>query len=201
MSRSLAFVGCNIGADVDRAVSEHDVCWLFEPIPEIAVELLRKYSGKSYRDKSIRVINAACHTEAGTRPFNLYNVNGLSSSLGTITEESVAAYSKFDLSLIDTIEVNCTVLSDYLPLWLDTLIIDAQGADLDILRTVEAWLAGGRIGTIQIECDGDEFRNYDGLGDNSQASLLAYMERFPYSATRVPNKVKHNPDWVFAANE
>lgn len=201
MSRSLAFVGCNVGQDVDRAVSEHDVCWLFEPLPDLAVELFRKYASKDYRNKSIRVINAACYIEAGKRPFNLYNVNGLSSSLGTITDAAVAAYSKFDLSLIDTIEVNCTVLSDYLPMWLDTLIIDAQGADLDILRTVEAWLDSGRIGTIQIECDGDEFRNYDGLGDNSQASLLAYMERFPYSATKVPNKVKHNPDWVFVADE
>lgn len=201
MTKSLAFVGCNIGADVDREVAAHDVCWLFEPIPEVALALLDRYSGDRYRDKSIKIVNAACYSDCQPRSFNLYNRNGLSSSLGTVTQQAVDRFCGNDLSLIDTITVNCTVLSEYLPIWLDTLIIDAQGADLEILRTVHHWLDAGRIGRIKVECDGDGFRHYDGLEDNSQSALLDFMSQYQYTGYRVRGRIDDHPDWEFFRND
>ena len=200
MARSLAFVGCNIGADVDREVDAHEACWLFEPIPEVASALLERYSARKYMGKAITIVNAACYSDTETRPFNLYNINGLSSSLGRVTDQASELFVSQDLSLIDTIDVPCVMLSQYLPLWLDTLIVDAQGADLAILQTIEPWLQHKRIGRVQVECDGDGFRHYSGLSDNSESSLLEYMSRFDYSCSRVPEKIDENPDWMFTRN-
>ena len=194
-TRSLAFVGCNIGADVDREVDAHDAIWLFEPIPEVAAALLERYI--DYRGKAIKIVNAACWSDSEPRRFHLYNRNGLSSSLGTVTQQAAEFFSAHDLDLLDSLWVRCTVLSEYLPIHLTKLIIDAQGADLAILKTVEPWLESGRIETIKVECDGPGFQHYNGIGDNSQDSLLEYMGQFPYIAERVAQRRAEHPDWVF----
>lgn len=177
--KTLVFVGSNIGHDVTRAVDSHDACWLFEPIPEVAQALQEQFYGEAYRDKAITVVNAACWSESGTKDFNLYNTNGLSSSLGEITPEAVEHYSpKYDLSLIATIKVRTVNLADYMPAWVDTLVIDAQGADLTILKTIQWWLQNGRIGSMNVECD-HEFQNYSGMPGNSFEEQKLYLDQFP----------------------
>lgn len=195
--KSLAWVGSNIGLDVDREIDDHDAIWLFEPLPEVACALCARYSAPQYAGKAIRIIQAACWTHCGREKFNIYNTNGLSSSLGKMTRQAIDLYENFDLSLIETIEVQCTVLSLYLPYWLDKLMIDAQGADLTILRTVEYWLREGRIRQIVVECDGDGFQHYEGLGSNCESDLLALMANYPYRAERVDGRRRENPDWLF----
>ena len=195
--RSLVFVGCNFGPDVTKVVQDYDLIWLFEPITEIALTLAEEFHAEQYRDKAIMVVNAACWTDNETRPFRIYNTNGLSSSLGTITEQAVETFSGNDLSLFDERTCRCVRLDSYLPAWLTSLVIDAQGADLTILKTIEPWLTCGRIEAIQIECDGDGFKHYEGLEDNSESSLVEYMRQFPYTATRVPDRSDANPDYLF----
>jgi len=195
MIRRLVFVGCNIGLDVDQLVAAHDICWLIEPIPEVATALRRRY--KTTRDKVVFVIQKACYRESAFAPFRIYNKNGLSSSLGTVTPESRQAYATADLSLCDEITVECVNLNSLLPpdQFVDTLIIDAQGADLAILKTVHNRLARGLFGTVTAEADGDEFANYSGLEDNSATAMVRYMSQFPYDCRRVPGRVDWNPDF------
>lgn len=193
--RSLAFVGCNTGRDVLKAVDAHDACWLFDPLQEVCDELRSKFAG-GYRGKFISIVNAAVYTDENPREFHVYNVNGLSSSLGTVTQQAKDLYSRCDLSLFDTRHVRCVKLSDYLPLHLTTLIIDAQGCDLTILKSIEPWIAEGRIESIKAEADGDGATMYDGLPDNSEESMLAFMARFPhYECERIPHRVAWNPDF------
>ncbi len=175
--RTLAFVGCNIGGDVTRAVSEHDVCLLFEPIPDVAEALVNQFNRPEYRNKSISVINAACWTDYKKRPFYLYNkLNGASSSLGKITQQAIDYYSpEYDLQLIGEIEVQCVKLADFLPFYLDTLIVDAQGADLTILKSIEPWLLDRRIKNIQAEYDHHGFQHYHGL-ENSESAIESYFK-------------------------
>jgi FkbM family methyltransferase len=195
--RKLVFVGCNIGKDVDRAVDAHDVCWLFEPIPEIAAELRRKYNSRSFPTKVVHVVQKACYTHKCTMPFHLYNTNGLSSSLGTVSQESQSAYNYADLSLIDTIDVECVNLNEFLPagMFIDTLIVDAQGADLQILQTLQSRLYNKLFGLIESECDGNSFSSYDGIGSNSESEMLSYMSQFEYDCERIPDRVDWNPDY------
>jgi FkbM family methyltransferase len=192
--KTLVFVGCNIGKDVTQAVGNHDVCLLIEPIPEVASELRRVFSSDDYAGKSISVIQAACSDYTGKACFNLYNFNGVSSSLGAVTEQAIGEYSNYDLSLIDSLEVAVVKLCDVIPLRVTTLIIDAQGCDLAVLKTIQPWLSAGRIDTVTAECDGPGFQHYSGLPENSQESMLSYMSQFPYVGSLLPGRRASNPD-------
>lgn len=200
---TLVFVGCNYDLGVIAEVEAHDTSILFEPIPEVVEALRAEFSQLKYAHKAIKVVKAACWREPIWSKFHLYNRdhNGASSSLGTITAESVENYSQFDLSCVGSIDVKCVVLSDYMPYYVDKLIIDAQGADLAILKTVQAWLTEKRIGVIEIEADGEGCKNYDGLDDNSEGSLLQFMGQYDYQAEKIAGRVVHNPDYRFTRRQ
>jgi hypothetical protein len=78
------------------------------------------------------------------------------------------------------------------------LVIDAQGMDFAILKTLEPYIRQSRIGFIQLEADGPGYRHYTGTPDNSEEAILAWMARYPqYQATRQPDRVVAQPDLVF----
>jgi hypothetical protein len=149
------------------------------------------------------VFQAACGDYFETKTLNVYNRNGLSSSLGSMTADAVELYgSRYDLSLQSTEYVRVVNLGAMLEMLIavtiDDLIIDAQGMDFTILKTVESWVRSSRIKRIQLEADGCGFRHYDGLPDNSEASILEWMSFYPqYEASRLPERLKEQPDLVF----
>lgn len=199
--KTLVWVGSNIGKDVSDAVEWHDVAILFEPLPEVVAALREQFGSPRWRHKCVVVIPAACWSLAGRFPFNIYmQKNGLASSLGTVTDQAASFYGGekgYDLQLRAKIEVNCVRLCDYMPEFVETLIVDAQGADLAILQTVEPWLRQRRICSVIVECDGPEFRHYDGLGDNSESALLDFMRSCGYDGERDNRTLRQNPDWNF----
>ena len=178
--------------DFDRVI-------IFEPLPD-AVQACRY----AYKDAaSVIVFEAACGESFGPAVFNQYNMRGLSSSLGTMTGEAVAVYSGYDLSLTGTVEVQVLNLGVMLQMIgaanIDLLMIDAQGMDFAVLKTVEPWIAESRVGTIQLEADGVGFRHYDGLPDNSEESIVEWMQRFPqYEPSRISGRMVEQPDLVFS---
>jgi len=180
-------------------VDQADRIIIFEPLPD-AVQACRY----AYKDSaSVIVIEAACGELFGYSQFHRYNLNGVSSSLGTMTGEAVELYSgRYDLSLNETFDVQVVNLGSVLK-WLgviqiDLLFIDAQGMDFTILKTVEAWIAESAISVIQIEADGAGFRHYDGLPENSEEAAIKWMERFPeYKVSRLPGRMEQQPDLVF----
>lgn len=198
--RSAVFVGCNATEDIKSVVEKHDVCILIDPLPDACGKLRKIFDQPSFRDKSVSVIQAACWKEHGKKRFNVYNKHGLSSSLGEVSDRAKNVFSWVDLSLRDTIEVDCIVLASVMPMWLSTLIIDAQGADLTILKTIEGWLANGRVEGVKIECDADGDKLYNGLEDNSRSGVISYMKQFAY----VLESEQHNPmnpDLTFVLNQ
>jgi hypothetical protein len=75
-----------------------------------------------------------------------------------------------------------------------TLVIDAQGMDLTILRTLSEYIEAG-IGFIQCESDGVGFRHYDGLPSNSEVEIRDFMGTYPkYKCEVVPERNAANPD-------
>lgn len=191
MPSTLVIVGQNMpDRATDRLVALHDRTWIFEPLPECAAACRKAYPAAT-------VIEAACSWGFGCHEFHVYNQDGLSSSLGTMTEQARHLYSNCDLSLKRTIRVVTVSLFEMLRMHgvteVATLIIDAQGADLDILKTMKPMI--GRIGYIQCEADGPGARHYDGLPSNSEADFQAFMSQFPqYEFGRLPNRNAHNPD-------
>ena len=181
-----------------KLVDCYDRIIIFEPLPDAAAAC--RYM---YKDcVSVIVFEAACGAACGTSEFRQYNMHGLSSSLGTMTGEACAVYSGYDLSLQGTIEVQVLHLGLMLQLLgvaaIDFLLIDAQGMDFTILKTVEPWIASSAVTLIQLEADGEGFRHYDGLPDNSEAAIIDWMSQFSqYELSRIPERLKQQPDLVF----
>jgi FkbM family methyltransferase len=156
---------------------------------------------------NLMVFQAACGESFGTAQFHRYNIQGLSSSLGTMTGEAVEIYSAhYDLSLQETIEVQVLHLGLILQLigieTIHFLLLDCQGMDFTILKTVEPWISESRVALIQLEADGDGFRHYDGLPDNSEASIIEWMRQFPqYELSYIEGRMVQQPDLIFALTE
>jgi FkbM family methyltransferase len=167
-------------------------------LPDAAAALRQHYKS----EPKVIVIEAACGAGFSVEEFHIYNEAGLSSSLGTMTEEARDKWRQYDLSSQGVIVVNVVDLLEMLRMLgiseADCLVIDAQGMDFTILKTVEWLIAKGSIKYIQLEADGPGFRHYTGTPDNSETAILEWMAQFPhYEAGRLPNRAVHHPDLIF----
>lgn len=117
---------------------------LIEPIPRLFEQLRRTYEGKS----GLTFVNAAIGSEAGTRA--LYFVRPRSDDpvwadlLGSFHQEVVLSHRSEVQDLderVETLDVPCctldSVLSDQPFRRLDLIHIDAEGADYEILRSLD----------------------------------------------------------------
>lgn len=196
MAGLLILVGANDGREIPelaiQCCVDRFIC--FEPYPD-AADMLRRQ-----RFPNVEIVEAACGERSGTAELTVYNALGLSSSLGRMTKIAQAEYSHCDLSARGTVTVEVVNLADWCLErgigFIEVLIIDAQGLDLTILRTMEPWLAEGRIGWLQIEADGPGFRHYTGLPSNAESDIRAYLEAFPYSFVGSTGR-KANPNLIF----
>jgi hypothetical protein len=108
-------------------------------------------------------------------------------------------YPQADLSEQAEIEVQVINLCDFLQ-WagiqqIQTLVTDAQGMDLAILKTMEPYFRRRAVQRVIHETDADGFRHYDGLPDNSLSGAVAYMEQFGcYRPSRMPDRNDFNFD-------
>lgn len=178
MAKIFVCVGPNRGdREMVKLMHGHDLFIMFEPLPEAAA-WLRDHN--RHAEQWFHVIEAACGEHAGRATLNVYNFDGVSSSLGKCTDQARQLYSGADLSGQHQIEVDVINLRE----WLDdhqvehiqTLLIDAQGMDLAILKTIEPYLRERRIDRIVHEIDGDGFRHYDGLPDNSFSAAIEFFD-------------------------
>jgi len=200
--RAAIIVGQNYpDACSDTLVERHDRIVIFEPLPDAANACRDRYKG----DPKVIVLEAACGLWFSREPFTVYNTNGLSSSLGSVTEDAVQRFSSQNLAAVESHEVQVCNLGDMLEiLGIDSLavcVIDAQGMDFAILKTLRGLIEASAIEYIQLEADGEGFRHYDGLPDNSEAAIVQWMKQFPqYELQKLPGRVSFHPDLVFMLN-
>lgn len=200
--KTLVVVGPNRGDEqINELIREHHWVVLFEPLPDVA-EFLRECCASESRAV---VVEAACGTTAGVGRMTRYNRDGVSSSLGKCTKQAVEYYGGCDLSDSGEMEVRTVNLYDWLMESgiheVETLVTDAQGMDLAILKTLEPMLSAGKIASVQCEADGDGFRHYDGLPDNSVAGFMAFMDQFDYEFSILPGRNDANPDLCWKLKE
>lgn len=200
---TLVFVGANRASEkLVRMVDRHSRSYLFEPLPDIAESLRAAFHGRD----EVTVIEAACGQQCEKRKLHRYNQNGESSSFGVVTQQAKDAWPAVDWSETQEIEVHVFNLYDW---WysceigpIDTLVIDAQGMDLTILRSVKPLLELGQIKRIQAEADGNGFQHYSGLPKNSVSDFEEFMAAFPwYVGSKMPNTVEWQPDLVWGFDE
>lgn len=198
--RTCVIVGQNYpDKALTRLVNEYPRVIIFEPLPEAANACRSAWRSVP----GVIVFEAACGEQFCNASFNLYNMRGLSSSLGEMTADAVQLYGEsYDLSLKGTISVQVLHLGFMLQMLgvdvIDFLLIDAQGMDFTILKTVEPWLSESRVKLIQLEAEGKGFRHYNGLPDNSDSAVMQWMESFPqYAASRIDGRLAEQPDLVF----
>ncbi len=193
-SKTLVFVGTSDTNDVVELASRFGRVYLFEPLKELAQSLVDKMADHPH----LRMFNAACGAEEGTRPFNVINYHGVSSSLGIPTQQAAEHYPHSDMSITKTIDVRVVNLGSVLTqCWvthIDHLRIDAQGMDLEILKSVERWLRTHDIDTLRTEADAEGFQHYEGMENSAQAQL-EYMKQFDYIG-RVPKHNEYGGQWV-----
>ncbi len=191
--KTLCVVGPGGGDDeIAELAAQHERVIFIEPMPEMC-EFHR------INNPCVTVIEAACSDVDGVAEMKLYNHEGASSSLGTITDEAIELFSRFDLSCRGVIQVRTVNLPSLLESIgineLESLVTDAQGMDLTILKTMSNWLADGRIKYIQCEADGDGKRMYDGVPNNSTEGFAELMANYPrYQRLPAKRRVTWNPD-------
>lgn len=196
---TLVFVGTSDTSDAVELALQFDQCWMFEPLVERAWSLKQKLQNHH----GAWVFPLACAESSGVREFNVYNINGLSSSLNHVTDDAIQRFSRFDLSLRETRSVLAVNLNEFLPddgFYIDYLKLDAQGMDLAILETLEPRLRAGRIGRICTEADAAGFQHYDGP-DNSFEAQREYLSQFDYAGDVDPTKLAWHPDVEWERNE
>lgn len=197
MEKVFVCVGPNTG-DVEMAklVVGHDRFYFFEPLPEAAA-WLREHNKRSA--DQVHVIEAACGTEDGEAVLTVYNKRGESSSLGKCSKQATEAFSGVDWKEYGQVPVKVVNLCNFMQYvgceQIETLLIDAQGMDLAILKTMQPYLERRAVRRVIHEIDANGFQHYDGLPDNSIFGAIAFMERIGgYAMRRIPDRNSLNFD-------
>jgi len=155
----LVFVGPNTTDDVDYRIGQHDRSILFEPDRNSFEELQRRYGD----NENVTLVNAGCGAEDCWAEFRHYN-NGLSSSFSVVTEEAKELF--YFASWVGSKTI-CKMI--HLGKWLaenkieeiTTLVIDAQGFDYTILKTIEPLLKKQGVKKLKTEADDQGFSHYE----------------------------------------
>lgn len=162
----LIYIGANQGFGLTGLLyrEQFDIVIAFEPDPEMYQLLLEniKFGLLSKINQNIQyiAINAACSLENSIKNLYIFE-NRVATSLGN------ANFDK-DKSLIkNIIEVPTINLYDYLISnninYIDYLVTDCQGSDLDIIRSIKNYIEESKIGKIFCETHRDDYNLYQGL--------------------------------------
>lgn len=201
--RVFVCVGPNRGdAAMLQLMQGHTRFFLFEPLPEAAA-WLRQHN--AHLMSIFHVVEAACGETEGRATLTVYNEHGVSSSLGRCTEQARERYAQADLREQGQIEVDVINLCKFMQMAnvreIETLMVDAQGMDLAILKTMRPYFERRAVRRVIHEVDGDGFRHYDGTPDNSLCGAMEYMGSLGYRPQVLPERNDFNFDLEWRLDE
>jgi FkbM family methyltransferase len=193
MKTLLVWVGPNTTPDVAALVSHFDCAILFEPGRDEYLELCNQFP----KQEGVEIVNAGCGLDVGDFEFTHYN-HGLSSSFARVTDDARKAWAHADWSGERTTIARMVNLGD----WLRTrgietihkLVIDAQGFDLDILRTIQSpYLEKQFVKELVVEGDIHTFNHYEHR--NSFTDQAELLQRCGYVCTRKLGTIHIDSTW------
>lgn len=204
---TLVYIGANVGFSLGMLVNRFDTVYAFEPDPEMFEKLSSKYS----RLNHVKLINAACSTEDGEAKFYITG-NRVASSLGDGSKD-FKDYHGYNASVIKEISVKTINLANYLESenveFIDLYFSDAQGSDLNVMKTMKKFVDNKQIGELFMETHADGHFLYEGL-DNQlsgfkevlsenyefiHASLGAFQGRIVKEEDLVPGDPEFDSYW------
>ena len=161
---TLVYVGANVGSSLWNMFQDYDSVYAFEPDPEMFFELNKRFKQFEW----VTLINAACSESDGELDFYI-TPNRVSSSLSDASsnEKSIKGFSQHVQKVIKVKTVN---LSNYLQSEgveeIETYLSDAQGSDLNILKTLKNfYIDTKKIKKMIIETHGNGIEIYDNLNN------------------------------------
>lgn len=171
----LVYLGLNRGFGINGIFRNYKVCYGFEADPELFKILDKKY--KKY--KNVHIINAAVAKEDGFIEFNISNNNGASSSIGEFKAEwnnnnTIKMVKKITVPSINL----CNFLTKRNVKIIDDYVSDIQGYDLEVLKTLQPFIANKKIISITSEVAKDDKKNiYKDLPDNNLSAFNMLLEQ------------------------
>jgi len=181
----LLYVGANQGFGLTGLLYKErfDIVITFEPDPEM-FQLLQenmKQGRLAHMNYPVEYhpVNAACSTEDVMQTIYIYD-NRVSTSLGK------PFYDEDKPRVIKTTEVRTVNLYNFLNInnidWIDCLVTDCQGSDLNILKTIQPLIEEKKIGKIYHETHKNGYTPYVGLDNQFDGfkELLSKSYRVDY---------------------
>jgi len=191
---TLVYVGANTGDSLWHIFNQYDNVYAFEPDPEIFEVLNKKFGQFEW----VTLVNAACGQEKGTAKFYV-TPNRVSSSMSIVStsthdeDHPQRKYRKIEVDVINLYEYLIGEGVDYI----DYYVSDAQGSDLNILKTITNFVNEKKINQLYIETHGNGLYLYDGLNNqfNEFKELLSENYDFEYASLgRLGGKIVSEQD-------
>jgi len=162
-------VGANQGTDTDRFVEQYDRVFAFEPIHELYAKLCEKYKFNS----QVHIFPFAIDIENSFKKFNVsIGYDWGSSSLFEFDYENLRGgnwvpddpdFYRGDMETNHSYLVPTITLYDFITLYninkIDYLHIDAQGNDINVLRSLKNKINIVQAGVLEVGCGLDIYKN------------------------------------------
>jgi FkbM family methyltransferase len=168
----LIYLGLHTCGNFSQVFFRFKKCYGFEANPSLFESAKRKFRWFP----NVHIYNKAVCKENGILKFNISNNRGASSSLGTFKKN----WSN-DIFMIKSIDVSSINLMDFLREkdinYIDEIITDIQGYDLEVLTTLKPLIDQKRIRLITCETTKDKYGNvYENAPDNSFGGFKKLLE-------------------------
>ena len=191
---TLVYVGANVGSTLWTIFDKYDSVYVFEPDPEMFSELKKRFNQFEW----VTLVNAACSEKKGKAQFFI-TPNRVSSSLSVVsTSTHDENHPQRDFKEIEVDTIN---LSEYLTEegveYIDYYLSDAQGSDLNILKTLKPFIDDKKIGEMYIETHGNGLYLYDELDNQFDGfkELLGENYKFEHASLgRLSGKIVEEDD-------
>ena len=191
---TLVYVGANVGSTLWTIFDKYDSVYVFEPDPEMFSELKKRFNQFEW----VTLVNAACSEKKGKAQFFI-TPNRVSSSLSVVsTSTHDENHPQRDFKEIEVDTIN---LSEYLTEegveYIDYYLSDAQGSDLNILKTLKSFIDDKKIGEMYIETHGNGLYIYDKLDNQFDGfkELLGENYKFVHASLgRLSGKIVEEDD-------
>jgi len=204
---TLVYIGTNVGFTFGQLFRRFDRVYAFEPDPEMFEQLNNRFGSYDH----VTLVNAACSTEDGESTLYVTG-NRVATSLGDGCKHFKDKYG-YDASVIQEVTVKTINLANYLESegvnFVDLYFSDAQGSDLNIIKTMKKFADEKRIGELFMETHADGHFLYEGLNNQLSgfkeilsenyefvhASLGAYGGRIVTEENLVPGDPEFDTYW------
>ena len=196
----LIYVGVNHGSSLMTLLHRYDKVYAFEADPRLAAAAVQKFK----RLPHVHIMHAAVTDYDGEIDF-FANDNDATSSLSKLKENSMLRFNanmKYQAITVPAVNLINFCKSHNIE-FIDDYISDIQGHDLQVLKTMQPFVEGKKIGTIQCEVypDGGS-STYMDIFDNGFSSFKQLLEpNFKLVAMDCDTVLKdglirNNPEWT-----